>query len=54
MTVSDNSLFKMLIVRRGRVAAIDRFASGKNRKTMRFNLKHVCPGTLGVDAFVFD
>ena len=47
-------LFKILTVRRWGVATIDRFASEKNRKTMRFNSKHICPGTLGVDAFAFD
>ena len=47
-------LFEMLTVRRLGVATIDRFASEKNRKTMRFNSKHLCPGTLGVDAFAFD
>ena len=36
------------------VATIDGFASEKNQKPMRFNSKHVCPGTLGVDAFAFD
>ena len=44
----------MLTVRRWGVATIDRFALEKNRKTMRFNSKHLCPGTLGVDAFAFD
>ena len=47
-------LFKMLTMRRWGVATIDRFASEKNRKTMRFNSKHICLGTLGVDAFAFD
>ena len=47
-------LFKMLTVRRWGVATIDKFASEKNQKTMRFNSKHLCPGTLGVDAFAFD
>ena len=47
-------LFKMLTIRRWGVATIDRFASKKNRKTMRFNSKHLCPGTLGVRAFAFD
>ena len=47
-------LFEMLTVRRWGVATIDRFASEKNRKTMRFNSKHLCPGTLGVDAFALD
>ena len=47
-------LFKMLTTRWWGVATIDRFASEKNRKTMRFNLKHLCPETLGVDAFAFD
>ena len=47
-------LFKMLTVRRLGVATIDRLASEKNRKTMRFNSKNLCPGTLGVDAFAFD
>ena len=36
------------------VATIDRFASEKNRKTMKFNSEHLCPGTLGVDEFTFD
>ena len=47
-------LFKILTVRRWGVATIDRFASEKNRKTMRFNSKHLCLGTLVVDAFAFD
>ena len=47
-------LFKMLTVRRWGVATIIRFASEKNRKTMRFNSKHLCRGTLVVDAFAFD
>ena len=47
-------LFEMLTVRRWGVAMIDRFALEKNRKTMRFNSKHLCPGTLGEDAFAFD
>ena len=46
-------LFKMLTVRRWGVATIDRFASEKNLKTMKFNSKYLCPGTLGVDAFAF-
>ena len=36
-------LFKMLTVRRWGVATIDRFASEKNRKTIRFTSKHLCP-----------
>ena len=44
----------MLTVRWWEVATIDRFASEKNRKTMRFNSKHLCPGTLGVDVSAFD
>ena len=44
----------MLTVRWFGVATIDRFASKKNWKIMRFNSKHVCRGTLGVDAFAFD
>ena len=36
------------------VATIDRLAPEKNRKTMRFNSKNLCSGTLGVDAFAFD
>ena len=47
-------LFKMLTVRRWEVATIDRFASEKKQKTMRFNSKHSCPGTLGADAVAFD
>ena len=47
-------LFKMLTVRHWGLAAIDRFASVKNRKTMRFNSKHLCQRTLGVDAFALD
>ena len=47
-------LFKVLTVRWLGVATIDRLASEKNWKTMRFNLKHLCPGILGVDAFAFD
>ena len=47
-------LFKMLTVRRWGVATLDRFASEKNRKTMRFDSKHLSPGTLGVDAFACD
>ena len=31
------------------VATIDNFASEKNRKTMRFNSKHLFPGTLGLE-----
>ena len=46
--------FKMLTVRGWGIATTDRFASEKNRKTMRFNTKHLCQGTLGVDAFAFD
>ena len=34
--------------------SIDRFASEKNRKTIRFNSKNICPETSGVDAFAFD
>ena len=33
---------------------IDRFASEKNRKTVRSNSKTNCPETLGVAAFTFD
>ena len=47
-------LFKMLTVRRWGVATLDRFASEKNRKTMRFDSKHLSPETLGVDAFACD
>ena len=47
-------LFKMLTVRRWGAAKIDMFASEKNWKTIKSNSKHVCPGTLGVDAFAFD
>ena len=46
--------FQMLTVRGWGMATIGRFASEKNRKTMRFNSKHLCQGTLGVDAFAFD
>ena len=47
-------LFKILTIRRWGVATIDRFASEKIWKTVRFNSKHICPWTLGVDAFAFD
>ena len=48
------NLFKMLTIRRWGVATIVRFASEKNQKTMRFNSKQLCPGTLSVDAFAID
>ena len=47
-------LFKMVTVRRWGAATIDRFASEKNRKTMKFSSKHLCPGRLGIDAFAVD
>ena len=47
-------LFKILTVRRWGVATIDRFASEKNWKTMRFNSKHLCLGTLDIDVFALD
>ena len=47
-------LFKMLTIRLWGVATIDRFASEKNPKTMTFNSKHICLGTLVVVAFAFN
>ena len=54
VTADLSNLFKMLTVRRQGVATIDRFASEKNRDAMRVNSKHLCPGTLSVDAFALD
>ena len=47
-------LFELLTPRRWGKVSIDRFASEKNCKTLRFNSKRICPNTEGVDAFTFD
>ena len=47
-------LFKILTIRRWGVSTINMFFSEKNRKSMRFNSKHVCLGTIGIDTFAFD
>jgi hypothetical protein len=45
-----DSVFALACMRFG-TPDIDRFADNFNRKTVRFNSKHFCPGTEQVDAF---
>ena len=51
--VTTSNLMDIIERRRSNIT-IDRFASGKNRKSKRFNSRYLCPETKGVNAFSLD